>query len=423
MGIGLTHGLGQFIKDYRNGRDLMDRPSGVKVIDLFGLSADDVRRRFPAVYQWVLERVKPERDSNKRKSRRENWWLFGEPNGKLRVQLAGLVRYIATVETARHRTFQFLDASIAPDNMLIAIALPDSMYLGILSSRAHIQWSLNAGGGLGVSNDPRYNKTRCFEPFPFPNLADQPALAAQIAATAEELDVHRKRQQAAHAALTLTDTYNVLDALRLGRALTAKEKVTHTNGLVSVLAELHDRIDALVLQAYGWADLAPALVGQPGGTLPWPEKPAAPAAAEEELLVRLVALNAERAAEEARGTVRWLRPEFQDPLLRGAAALPVATQDELDLGAPDAPVPAKKTPGKAAKPVAASPKRPWPNTLPEQMRGVAGVLTANARPIALEVIEAAFTGRGPWKRRIPQILDALAALGRARVVNGLWTLG
>ncbi len=68
-------------------------------------------------------------------------------------------------------------------------------------------------------------------------------------------------------------------------------------------------------------------------------------------------------------------------------------------------------------------QRPSPNTLPEQMRGVAGVLTANARPIAVEVIESTFTGRGPWKRRIPQILEALAALGRARVVNGLWTLG
>ena len=30
---------------------------------------------------------------------------------------------------------------------------------------------------------------------------------------------------------------------------------------------------------------------------------------------------------------------------------------------------------------------------------------------ALPPIEAAFTGRGPWKRRIPPILDAL---GRAR---------
>lgn len=190
-----------------------------------------------------------------------------------------------------------------------------------------------------------------------------------------------------------------------------------------MLAELHDWLDALVLQAYGWADLAPALVGKPGGTLPWPEKPAAQAEAEEELLVRLVALNAERAAEEARGTVRWLRPEFQDPARRDTPALPVATQDEMDLGVDQAtPSPATK---KGRKPAAAAApvKRPWPNTLPEQMRGVAGVLTASARPIGLDVIEATFTGRGPWKRRIPQILEALAALGRARVVNGWWTLG
>ena len=196
---------------------------------------------------------------------------------------------------------------------------------------------------------------------------------------------------------------------------------------MSVLAELHDRIDSLVLQAYGWADLAPALVGQPGGTLPWPEKPAAQAEAEEELLLRLVALNAERAAEEARGVVRWLRPEFQDPARRSAAAtvVPVATHDEMDLGGDDdaAPLPAKTKKGAKAAVAAATTKSAWPNTLPEQMRGVAGVLTASARPIGLDVIAANFTGRGPWKRRIPQILEALAALGRARVVNGLWTLG
>ncbi len=425
LGLGSMSGLDAYIREYRNGRDLTDRPRGVKVIDLFGLDVDQVRRRFPAVYQWVLERVKPERDQNKRGTYRDNWWVFGEPRRQLRPALAALPRYIATVETAKHRTFQFLDASIAPDNMLIVIAIPGAATLGVLSSRTHVQWALAAGGRLGLGNDARYNKSRCFEPFPFPNLADHPALATQLAATAEELDAHRKRQQAAHASLTLTDMYNVLDALRLGRALSAKEKVTHTNGLVSVLAELHDRIDTLVLQAYGWADLAPALVGQPGGTLPWPEKPAAQAEAEEELLLRLVALNAERSAEEARGVVRWLRPEFQDSARRNAtAATQVATQDEMDLGGDDAaPLSAKPKKGAKAPAAAAITKRAWPNTLPEQMRGVAGVLTASARPIELAVIEAAFTGRGPWKRRIPQILEALAALGRARVVNGLWTLG
>jgi hypothetical protein len=56
------------------------------------------------------------------------------------------------------------------------------------------------------------------------------------------------------------------------------------------------------------------------------------------------------------------------------------------------------------------------------MRAVADLLARGGRPLALSAMEAEFTGRGPWKRRIPQILDALSALGRARQVNDLWTL-
>ena len=134
-------------------------------------------------------------------------------------------------------------------------------------------------------------------------------------------------------------------------------------------------------------------------------------------------MNAERAAEEALGTVRWLRPEFQDPARRGSVAMPVATQDEMDLDPIEAPLPetpkGRKT--AAATAVAANPTSPWPKSLPEQMRGVAGVLASSARPIAVEAVESAFTGRGAWRRRIPPILDALAAVGRAREVAGLWT--
>ena len=57
------------------------------------------------------------------------------------------------------------------------------------------------------------------------------------------------------------------------------------------------------------------------------------------------------------------------------------------------------------------------------MRAVAGVLAAAARPVSIDAIAAGFTGRGPWKSRLPQILDALAALGRARAVEGLWMAG
>ncbi len=430
LGLGSTLGLEARIREYRNGRDLTDRPRNVLVIDLFGLAADEVRLRFPAVYQWLLERVKPGRDAKAHSkdgaAYAALWWLHGKPRPTIRQALAGLPRYIATVETAKHRTFQFLDASIAPDNMLIAIALSDAVNLGVLSSRVHVQWALAAGGRLGVGNDPRYNKTRCFEPFPFPNLSLQPTVAADLATTAEELDAHRKGQQAAHPTLTLTDMYNVLDALRLGRTLTAKEKLTHTHGLVSVLAELHDRIDALVLQAYGWADLAPALVGQAGGTLPWPEKPAALAAAEEELLQRLVALNAERAAEEARGEVRWLRPEFQDPARRAAGAalvLPTPVQEEIAQEAQPAAsttTPASATPQAGRKVPAASLRRPWPASLPEQVRAVADALAAAPGAVDEALLAETFTGRGPWKKRLPGILLTLEALGRARREGARW---
>ncbi len=79
---------------------------------------------------------------------------------------------VPTVETSKHRFFVFLDASILPDNMLVNIASSDAFVLGILSSRIHVTWALAAGGRLGYGNDPRYNKTRCFEPFPFPDASD-----------------------------------------------------------------------------------------------------------------------------------------------------------------------------------------------------------------------------------------------------------
>ncbi len=78
LGLGRRPNLERHIRPYRNGRDLVGRSRGVLALDLFGLSAAELRTRFPEVYQHVLERVKPERDHNLKSYRRENWWLFGE---------------------------------------------------------------------------------------------------------------------------------------------------------------------------------------------------------------------------------------------------------------------------------------------------------------------------------------------------------
>ncbi|HAZ64436.1 MAG TPA: SAM-dependent methyltransferase, partial [Armatimonadetes bacterium] len=204
LGLGTVPGIEQHIRNYRNGKDITDTSRGVLVIDLFGLTAEQVRDRYPAVYQHVVEYVKPRRDHNARKVRRENWWLFGETNPKLREMLAGLPRYIATPETAKHRFFVFLDESILPDNMLVNIALDDAYYLGVLSSRWHVTWALASGGTL--EDRPRYTKTRCFDPFPFP-AADE-GQRGVIRELAERLHGHRVAAQAA--GVTLTQQYNAL---------------------------------------------------------------------------------------------------------------------------------------------------------------------------------------------------------------------
>ena len=52
--------------------------------------------------------------------------------------------------------------------------------------------------------------------------------------------------------LTMTGMYNVLEKLRSGETLTDKEKTIHEQGLVSVLKQIHEELDAAVFDAYGW---------------------------------------------------------------------------------------------------------------------------------------------------------------------------
>ncbi len=372
FGLGRVLGLEQYIRPYLNGRDLTAHSRSVMVIDLFGLAEAEVRQRFPEVYQWVLERVKPERDHNNEQYRRENWWLFGRRNTELRGAIAGLGRYIVTVATAKHRIFTFLPGDVLPDDALIAITISGAYQLGVLSSRVHIAWARSAGGTL--EDRQRYNKSLCFDPFPFPDCTDRQR--AEIAAIAEELDTLRKERLRLHPDLILTALYNVLAKLRSGAALTASERDVHNRGLVRVLQRLHDDLDRSVFAAYGWpADLA-----------------------DDDLLARLVALNRERAEEEWRGKVRWLRPEYQ----AGIAAAPV--QRELTVAAADAAA-----------------RQSWPKELAEQFKAVRAALTTEKAPAAAEQVAAHFVHAR--RSRVREVLDTLVSLGQARqAASGCYTV-
>lgn len=370
LGLNKIDSLEKHIRPYRNGRDLTDKPRNVFVIDLFDLTAKQVFDNYPAVYQHVLETVKPERDQNNRASYRDNWWIFGEARSSFRPALKSLTRYIATVETAKHRTFQFLSAEILPDNKLVAIALDDAYYLGVLSSRIHVSWAMAAGSNLGVGNDSVYVKSRCFDPFTFPDATLEQQ--THIRELAEQLDAHRKRQQAAHPTLTLTDLYNVVEKLKAGETLTAKDQAINQMGLASVVLSLHQQIDAAVADAYGFPNGLP----------------------ESEILTRLVRLNHERAAEEAAGKIRYLRPSYQAPGQQ---------QMGLDLGV-----------SATAAPVVASASAPiaWPRELSGQMQALRNVVQQAGQPLTAKEVAARFGRVKP--ATVQPLLATLADLALLR---------
>lgn len=205
-------------------------------------------------------------------------------------------------------------------------------------------------------------------------------MKAKLRAAGEELDATRKRVLAEHPDLTLTGLYNVLEKVKAGAALTPADEDVKRRGLVLILKELHETIDRLTAEAYGWpADLS-----------------------DEAILERLVALNAERAREEAAGHVRWLRPDYQIPRFAKGAA---AKTGDLDLGetvvAIDKGLPA------------------FPSDRDEQPLAVEALLLTSGRPMdAAELARSFKRGGRKVEERVAQVLVTLARYGRVVPLDG-----
>jgi hypothetical protein len=348
-----------------NGRDLATRIRGIFTID-FGLANEDEARRYPVLFDIVRDRVKPGRDANNDRSTKLNWWRFGRNRDDLRAALQGLPRYIATVETAKHRVFQFLPAIVAAEHSVVCIATAEAYDLGVLSSRVHVTWALAAGGRLGIGNDARYQKAMCFDPFPFPSPhAD---LREHVATVAEKIETHRRDALARDEAVTMTGMYNVVAKLRSGEALTPKEQKVHTLAACGTLRDMHDELDELVAEAYGWS---------------WP-------LGGSEILNRLVRLHDERVAEEITGLIRWLRPEYQVSRFGEENE----ARPELDLVASDA---SESTAALSS----------WPADVIEQLSAIRNTVTARA----CSVEEAAATYRGARRDTVAKHLETLAVFG------------
>jgi type II restriction/modification system DNA methylase subunit YeeA len=278
------------VKPFLNGSDLAGRSTNRWIID-FGVMSEAEACRYEAPFEYLHEHLKPLRENNRDRQRRELWWRPGRSGSEMRAALSAIKRYIATVRHSKHRTFSWVSACVVPDSALVAVARDDDTTFGVLHSRFHEAWSLRLCTWLGKGNDPRYTPSTTFETFPFPegltpnipaaDYSDDPRAVA-IAEAARRLNEYRENW------LNPPDwVVRVPDVVEgypdrllpkdpeCAKALKKRTLTNLYNERPAWLANAHAELDAAVAAAYGWpADIS-----------------------EDEALERLLALNLERAAK------------------------------------------------------------------------------------------------------------------------------
>ncbi len=186
---------------------------------------------------------------------------------------------------ATHHTFAFQSASIRFSDAVSVFANGSSSFFAVVQSSSHELWAKFIGSAF--KDDPRYIPEDCFETFPFPeSFETYPTLEAAGRAYYD----HRAALMVARNE-GMTKIYNRFHDRREAAAEIIR------------LRELHAEMDQAVLRTYGWDDLAenaePQFLHETNDDdhtsqdrLFWPAEFRA------EVLARLLALNAERAATE-----------------------------------------------------------------------------------------------------------------------------
>ncbi|HWW02797.1 MAG TPA: DNA methyltransferase [Candidatus Acidoferrum sp.] len=293
------------VRRVQSGVDLAGQDRRVWTLD-FGLLKEDEASKYGLPFQRAMKEVKPIRAQRKSQTNR-NWWQYERPRVELRVRLNGLQRFVATPEVAKHRIFVWRMPECLCNQQTLVFTRPDDCFFGILHSRFHEVWALAQGTQLREKESGfRYTPTTCFETFAFP--FPTPEQEAAIAAVAKELNDLRERwlnppewtvenilefsgtkggPWDRYVDLATVDPKTGVGTVRYPRleprqadcaAKLKRRTLTNLyNERPTWLDSAHKKLDAAVASAYGWpADLT-----------------------DHQILEKLLALNQERAAEEA----------------------------------------------------------------------------------------------------------------------------
>jgi hypothetical protein len=257
------------------------------VIDFQDMSEDEARA-WPDLIAILERAVKPERSKQQRMHLRERWWQHAEVRPALRRAIARLDRVLVCSRIGDAFAFTFMPSGIVVNEKIVAFPFESNGPFAVMQSRLHEVWARFFSTTL--KDDLQYTPSDCFETFPFPpSFESDPTLEAAgevYYGFRAELMVARDKG--------LTKTYNDIHDRRL-----------RNDPEIQRLRDLHHAMDQAVLRAYGWKELAAAAASvfldeenedefAYQGRLFWPSD------FRDEVLARLLALNAERHADEVR---------------------------------------------------------------------------------------------------------------------------
>ena len=298
-----THAHHRYVINFR---DYPLRRDGLG--ELWAVTSDEQRRAWlrsgivpldypePVAADWpklsaiVEERVKPERMKVNRKVRRDYWWRYGDRQPALYSSIGTLDRVLAISRVSEHTGFAFLQSSAVFSDRLVVFPMETFAAICAIQSRPHEVWARFFGSSL--EDRLTYTPSDCFETFPFPDEWDT---RPDLELTGSEYYRYRANLMVRHGE-GLTKAYNRF------------HDPDKADPEIAQLRDLHAAMDRAVLDAYGWTDIPTDceflldydIDEEEWGTRKKPYRYRWPNEVRDEVLARLLELNAERSDAEKR---------------------------------------------------------------------------------------------------------------------------
>lgn len=263
-------------------------PTTSRFVINFGERSLEEARNWPTLLKIVEERVRPEREKKSAEVASWPWWKFWRTRAEMMEAIGTLSELIVKPHLSTHHAVAFVPRNYLASHNVTVFAIDSHAGFAVLQSRVHEEWVRLTSSGLEERQG--YRATDSFDTFAFPHAWDKRVALAEAGTRYRRLrdELQRSRDSG------LTDVYSWFN-----------DPLERSSDIVR-LRDRHDELDSAVLDAYGWSDLSVECEfildyeseDGDGNRRKKPWRYRWPDDVRDELLARLLGLNAERAEAE-----------------------------------------------------------------------------------------------------------------------------